>query len=121
MKLKRTAAKATLLGAMSIAAAGFGAGLAYADPPFPTPPWPIPAPGSGPGASVEAPGDTAPSGRGFLSPPGHDGPMPQDAVVPMWAPPAPPPPFWAPWLPVVWNTELNAWGVYWNNSFQTLP
>ena len=32
MKLKPTAAKATLIGAMSIAAAGFGAGLAHADP-----------------------------------------------------------------------------------------
>jgi len=46
MKLKRTAAKATLVGAMSIAAAGFGAGLAHADPPFPTPPpWPVPSSG----------------------------------------------------------------------------
>ena len=46
MKLKRTATKATLMGAMSIAAAGFGAGLAHADPPFPTPPpWPVPSSG----------------------------------------------------------------------------
>ena len=28
--------------------------------------------------------------------------------------------FRAPWLPVVWNTELNAWGVWWNGGFQTL-
>jgi hypothetical protein len=47
--------------------------------------------------------------------------MPEDAVVPMWAPPAPPPPFWAPWLPVVWNPDVNAWGVWWNGTFQTLP
>src|SRR5258705_10209034 len=121
MKLKRTAAKATLVGAMSIAAAGFGAGLAHADPPFPTPPpWPIPAPDDGPGANVAAPGNPAPAGHDLLPPPGHGGPMPQDAVVPMWAPPAPPPPIWAPWQPVVWNTELNAWGVWWNGSFQTL-
>jgi len=46
MKLKRTATKATLMGAMRIAAAGFGAGLAHADPPFPTPPpWPVPSSG----------------------------------------------------------------------------
>jgi hypothetical protein len=121
MKLKRTAAKATLVGALSIAAAGFGAGLAHADPPFPTPPpWPVPAPADGPGANAGAPGNPLPPGRDFMPPPGHGGPMPQDAVVPMWAPPAPPPPFWAPWLPVVWNTELNAWGVWWNGSFQTL-
>jgi len=121
MKLKRTAAKATLVGAMSIAAAGFGAGLAHADPPFPNPPpWPVPATDDGPGANVAAPGNPAPPGRDFAPPPGHSGPMPQDAVVPVWAPPAPPPPFWAPWLSVVWNTELNAWGVWWNGSFQTL-
>ena len=106
MKIERTAAKATLVGAVSIAAAGFLAGLAHADPPFPTPP---PVPGNGPGADKR------------MLPPGHDGPMPQDAVVPMWAPPAPPPPFWAPWLPVVWNTDINAWGVWWNGDFQTLP
>jgi hypothetical protein len=46
--------------------------------------------------------------------------MPQDAVVPMWAPPAPSPPVWAPWQPDVWNTELNPSGVWWNGSFQTL-
>jgi hypothetical protein len=37
----------------------------------------------------------------------------------MWSPPAPPPSFWAPWLPVVWHTELNAWGVV-DGGFQTL-
>jgi hypothetical protein len=121
MKRKRTAAKITLIGAMSIAAAGFGAGLAHADPPLPTPPpLPIPTPDDGPGAKVGAPGNPLPPGQGYMPPPGHTGPTPQDAVVPMWAPPAPSPPSWAPWLPVVWNTEINAWGVWWNGSFQTL-
>lgn len=121
MKLKRTAAKATFVGAMSIAAAGFGAGMAQADPRFPSPPpWPIPAPDNGPGANVAPPGNPAPPGLDYAPPPGHGGPMPLDAVAPMWAPPAPPPPFWAPSLPVVWNTELNAWGVWWNGGFQTL-
>jgi hypothetical protein len=115
MKLKRTAAKIALTGAMSIAAAGFGAGLAQADPPNP-PPWPIPGPDLGPGANVGWPGNPSPPGQGYLPPPGHR----DDVVVPVWAPPPPPPPFWAPWLPVEWNTELNAWGVYWNGSFQTL-
>ncbi|MFG1929201.1 hypothetical protein ACGFK1_00890 [Mycobacterium sp. NPDC048908] len=96
MKRKRSAAEATLVGVVSLAAATFGAGMAQADPPQPTPPPPVPVPG-------------------------HDGPIPQDAVVPMWAPPAPPPPFWAPWLPVVWNTDLSTWGVWWNGSFLTLP
>jgi hypothetical protein len=119
MKLRRTAATATLAGAMSIAAAVFGAGLAHADPPFPTPP-PVPPSNHSPGVNLGAPGNPAPPGQGFQPPQGHDGPIPQDAVVPMWAPPAPPPPFWAPWLPVVWNTDLNAWGVWWNGTFQTL-
>ena len=117
MKLKQTAAKATLAGALSIAAAGFGAALAQAEPPFPPPP-PPPIPGLdfGPGANVGGPGNPLPPGQGYLPPPGHR----DDLVVPTWAPPAPPPPFWAPWLPVVWNTELNAWGVWWNGGFQTL-
>lgn len=94
MKLKRTAAKATFVGAMSIAAAGFGAGMAQADPRFPSPPpWPIPAPDNGPGANVAPPGNPAPPGLDYAPPPGHGGPMPLDAVAPMWAPPAPPPPF----------------------------
>jgi hypothetical protein len=118
MKLKRTAAKAALVGAMSIAAAGFGAGLAHADPPFPTPPpWPIPAPDYGPGANVGGPGNPYPPGQNYAPPPGHGGP---ESVAPMWAPSAPPPPYWAPWLPVEWNWEMNAWGVWWNGGFQTL-
>lgn len=106
MKRRRLAARATLVGAMGITAAALGTGWAHADPSSPAPP-PRPVP--------------APPGRDFVPPPGHEGPMPEDAVVPMWAPPAPPPPFWAPWLPVVWNPDLNAWGVWWNGTFQTLP
>jgi hypothetical protein len=43
-----------------------------------------------------------------------------NAAAPMWAPKQPPPPPWAPWLPVEWNWEMNAWGVWWNGGFQTL-
>jgi hypothetical protein len=120
MKLKRIAAKATLAGALSVAAVSLGTGLAQAEPfPAPPPPWPVPAPDYGPGANVGGPGNPAPPGLNYLPPPGHGGPMP-NAVAPMWAPPPPPPPFWAPWLPVEWNWELNAWGVWWNGGFQTL-
>ena len=43
MKLKKTAAKATLAGALGAAAVVLGAGLAQANPPFPVPPpWPVP-------------------------------------------------------------------------------
>jgi hypothetical protein len=51
-----------------------------------------------------------------MPPPGHIAAPPP----PYWAPPPPPPPYWAPWLPVEWNWELNAWGVWWNGGFQTL-
>ena len=70
MKLKRTAAKATLVGAMSIAAAGFGAGLAHADPPFPPPPWPAPALDDGPGANVGEPGQSGAPGTRLRIPAG---------------------------------------------------
>ncbi len=114
MKLRKTAAKATVLGVMAIAAAGVGSGLANADPHKPLPPWPIPGPDLGPGANVAGPGTPWP--------PGHGGPMPQSyrGDVPDWAPPAPPPPYWAPWLPVEWNWDFNAWGVYVNGGFQTI-
>ena len=59
MKLKKTAVKATLVGAMGAAAVGLGAGMAQADP-FPAPPpWPMPAPAD-PGVSVEGPSLNAP-------------------------------------------------------------
>lgn len=32
---------------------------------------------------------------------------------PAWAAPQPPPPFWAPWAPVVWNADFGGWG-FWN-------
>lgn len=120
MKLTKTAAAVTLAGALGVAACRLGVGLAQADPP---PPAPTPPPGgptttiNGPSVGV-APGN--PPGQDFLPPQGHSGPMPPDMVAPPWAPPAPPPPAWAPWLPVVWNSDLQAWGVWWNNSFHPL-
>ena len=37
------------------------------------------------------------------------------AGAPVWAPPQPPPPFWAPWASVVWNPDVNGWG-FWNGG-----
>jgi hypothetical protein len=114
MNLRKTAAKSTLVGALSVAAVGLGTGLSQAEPPFPPPPpAPIPAPDYGPGANYWVPGTPLPPGQNYQPPPGHSAP-------PVWAPPPPPPPFWAPWLPVVWNAEFQAWGVWWNGGFQTL-
>ncbi|HYZ68167.1 MAG TPA: hypothetical protein VE666_10260 [Mycobacterium sp.] len=121
MTLRKTAAKATLAGALTVAALGLGTGLAQAGPPGPPPPpWPIPSP-DGPGANFAGPGNPLPPGQGYLPPPGHTGfAAQQDLVAPDWAPPAPPPPTWAPWLPVVWNWDAKAWGVMWNGGFQPL-
>ena len=116
MKLKRTAAKTTFVGAMSIAAAGFDAGMAQADPRCPSPPpWPTPALETGQGANVAPPRNPALDYRLRVT-----------AVRCRWMRSHPRGlrrhrrAFWAPSLPVVWNTELNAWGVWWNGGFQTL-
>ena len=111
MRLRKIAAQAVLAGALG--AAALGAGAAQADPHGPPgPPW-IPDPG--PGANVGAPGNPLPPGQGYLPPPGHRGDL--DGVIPVWAPPPPLPPVWAPWLPVVWNDDLPGWGVWWNGGF----
>lgn len=106
---------AAALGAIALAAAG--PGFAQADPNGPPQPPVVPAPGvpSGPGGTAGPPGKPLPPGQGYLPPAGHHAQI--DEVVPAWAPPAPPPPLWAPWLPVVWNADLPAWGVWWNGGF----
>lgn len=112
MKLNKTAAQATLVGAMGAAAVGLGMGVAQADPMFPAPPpppWPIPAPAD-PGVSVEGPSFDAPG----ISVQGPDA----NIAPPVWAPPRPPSPPWAPFAPVSWNTEAQAWGVYTAAGFQ---
>jgi hypothetical protein len=114
MHLKKFAAEATLAGAVGFAALGAGTGLAHADPFWPTPP-PPPIPAPGPGANVGWPGNPLPPGQNYQPPPGH-----ADDVVPVWAPPAPPPPPWAPWTQVVWNAEVQGWGVWWNGGFTPL-
>jgi hypothetical protein len=120
MNLKTTAARAILAGAVVFAALVLGAGLANAESPLPTPPPPPSPTPAEPGIIVGGPGNPVPPGRIFVPPPGHSGPISRDAVAPEWAPPVPPPPSWAPWLPVVWNSDVQAWGVWWNGLFITL-
>ncbi|BBX03698.1 hypothetical protein BST36_25855 [Mycolicibacterium moriokaense] len=114
MNVKKRVVTAICAGALAGAALGIGSGVANAGPkwPGPPPPWPVP----GPGANFGGPGNPLPPGHGGLPPPGH-----RNYVVPVWAPPAPPPPYWAPWLPVEWNSELNVWGVHWNGEFRAAP
>ena len=113
MKLRKMAAGAVVSGALGAAALGVGAGIVNADPKWPAPPpWPVP----GPGVNVGAPGNPFPPGHDGFPPPGHR----DDFVVPVWAPPKPLPPPWAPWVPVEWNWEMNAWGFWWDGGFRTL-
>jgi len=112
MNLKKRVVTAICAGALASGALGIGAGFANADPKWPGPPWPPP----GPGVNVGGPGHPLPPGQRGLPPPGHRG-----VIVPVWAPPPPPPPYWAPWLPVEWNSEVNAWGVQWEGGFRTAP
>lgn len=122
MTLKKIAARAVATSALGLAGLGVGAGLAHADPlgPIPTPPFP------NPGVNAGAPGNPLPAGHGYLPPPGHGGPLPQDripftatpawvvvpVVPPMGTPPAPPLPDWAAGLQVVWDPDLGTWGVW---------
>ncbi|BBZ53056.1 hypothetical protein [Mycolicibacterium phocaicum] len=126
MTLKKTAARAVATSMLGLAGLGVGAGLAQADPHTPMPP-PPPVPGmTGPGVNAGTPGNPLPPGHGYLPPPGHGGPMPQDripftatpswvlvpVVPPMGTPPAPALPDWATGMQVVWNPDLGAWGVW---------
>lgn len=139
MNTKKLAAGIATAGMLGMGGLGLGAGLALADPPGPKPnpgnsdrngngngvpglPSVIP----GPGVNAGLPGNPLPPGLGYLPPPGHGGPMPQDRIllpeVPGWvvnpvlppvgAPPLPALPNWAEGLTIVWNPELNAWGVW---------
>jgi hypothetical protein len=135
MKLKKTAVKATLAGALGAAAVGLGAGLSHADP-FLPPPWPTPTdPGlsvqgpsvSGPGIDLQGPSGSIGSpfepGASVEGPsvngPGVSLQGPSGSIAPPpWAPPQPPPPPWAPFAPVQWNAEANVWGVYTAAGFQ---
>ena len=140
MDMKKLAAAAATAGLLGLG----GAAAAHADPHTPPPspsgpgnsdhnanpgngsPTQWPATITGPGVNAGAPGNPLPPGQGFLPPPGHGGPMPQDRIpfpsTPSWvtmpvlpplgAPPQPTLPDWATGLPVFWDPDLAAWGVW---------
>lgn len=141
MDMKKLTASVATAGLLGLGGLGIAAGVAQADPPA--------NPGNssgqgngngngnvprldlitGPGVNAGAPGNPLPPGLGYLPPPGHGGPMPQDTFllgeVPSWvitpvlppegAPLQPELPDWATGLSVVWNPDLQAWGV-WNED-----
>jgi hypothetical protein len=121
MKLTRIAAKTTVAAALGAGALGLGTGLAHADNGF----WPTPPPG--PGVNVGGPGNPLPPGHDGFPPPGHLRWVPNNTdyvtppgAVPPWAPPAPAAPSWAPLAPVVWNSDLQVWGIWLGSSFVAL-
>lgn len=134
MDIKTFAAGVATAGLLGMGGLGL-AGSAQADPSTPPPsptspgnsdhaPWPTTV--TGPGVNAGSPGNPMPPGQGYLPPPGHGGPMPQDRypfdAVPAWvtapvtppadAPTRPPLPDWAAGLTVTWNPDLGAWGVW---------
>jgi hypothetical protein len=153
MEMKRFAAGLATAGLLGMGGFGVGLGVAQADPHTPPNPGnsdhgnsgqgnpdsggPADRPDTvtGPGVNAGTPGNPLPPGLGYLPPPGHGGPMPQDRItfptVPDWvihqiepplgSPPKPLPdqlPDWATGLTVVWNPDLGAWGV-WNPDTDT--
>ncbi|KRE28501.1 hypothetical protein ASG82_07160 [Mycobacterium sp. Soil538] len=153
MDVKKIAAGFATAGVLGLGGFGAVAGLAQADPASPPPhgpgstdhpgdpggngqgtgnPGPRPTTVTGPGVNAGDPGTPLPPGLGYLPPPGHGGPMPQDRIAfpeaPSWVttpvtppegtPPAPELPDWAEGLPVVWNPDLGVWGV-WDSSTGT--
>jgi hypothetical protein len=139
MDMKKLTASVATAGLLGFGGLGMAAGLAQADPP--ANPGnsngqgdgngnaPRPAPITGPGVNAGDPGNPLPPGLGYLPPPGHGGPLPQNTFVlgeaPSWvitpvlppegAPLQPELPEWAAGLSVVWNPDLQAWGV-WNDD-----
>ncbi|PRC46191.1 hypothetical protein C6A85_91325 [Mycobacterium sp. ITM-2017-0098] len=141
MDMKKLTASVATAGLLGLGGLGMATGLAQADPP--ANPGnsngqgngqgngnvPRPDVVTGPGVNVGAPGNPLPPGLGYLPPPGHGGPLPQNTIVlpetPAWvitpvlppvgAPLQPELPDWAEGLSLVWNPDLQAWGV-WNGD-----
>jgi len=112
MNLNKIAACATMAVALGLGAVG-GAGFAQAKPhdPFPC---------IAPGGNCWVPGD--PPGHNPWGPPGQvmQGNPPVLGLT--GVPPGHWGEVWAPWagapeLPVVWNNDLVAWGVWWADQF----
>ncbi|KWX65539.1 hypothetical protein [Mycobacterium sp. NAZ190054] len=138
MDVKKLTAGVATAGVLGLG--GLAAGVAQAEPPSPRPdnpghsdnpgnPGQRPTTVTGPGVNAGEPGNPLPPGLDYLPTPGHGGPLPEDRIelpeTPSWvttpvlppegAPPQPEAPEWAADLPVVWNPDLEVWGV-WNED-----
>lgn len=141
MKLNRIAATAAMTGALGSAALGIGAGFAQADPsgpggpgpnvpgpnipgpnvPGPNVPGQQPGPGyipgqpicsGGPGVNCNGPGSPLPPGQNGFPPPGQYNDPDRYGLPATWIAPGT-----DVALPVVFNAELGAWGVYTTTGF----
>jgi hypothetical protein len=137
--VKKIAAGVATAGLLGLGGLGVGVGLAQADPhssghgnsdnpgnSVNQSPAPRPTTVTGPGVNAGEPGNPLPPGLGYLPPPGHGGPMPQDRItfpttpswvttpvtLPVGAPPQPQLPDWATGLTPVFNPDLGVWGVW---------
>ena len=137
MSLKKITAGAAMVGALGLGSLG-ASSLAQAKPHDPVPPPIPPIPGPGHGSGVWEPGD--PPGHNPFGPPGqvkkdpviNGVPNPFYGVPPghwddpalfgvpvVWLPPGVPD---VPGpLPVVWNPDVLAWGVWWVDRFIPIP
>jgi hypothetical protein len=136
MNLNKFAATAVLAGALGSAGLGIGAGLAQADPQIPGPgpnvpgpdvpgpngpghQWPghqgpgLPICNGGPGVNCNGPGTPLPPGHGGLvPPPGHYNDPVGYGLPAVWGPDLDGPQF-----PVVFNPDVNQWGVFVDGRF----
>lgn len=105
MRLNRIAASAAIAGALTSGALGVGAGFAQADPYGPNPP--VPGCVGGPGANCNGPGTPMPPGQRGFPPPGHFNDPVGFGYPARWTPPGQPGDY-----PVVFNPDVNQWGVF---------
>lgn len=112
MRLNRFAATAAMAGAFGSAALGIGAGIAQADPHGPNIPGPV---CNGPGVNCNGPGHPLPPGQHGFPPPGHyNDPVGYGYPATWHNPPGDYPPGD---YPVVFNPDVNQWGVFIDGRF----
>lgn len=141
MYLKKIAATAAMAAGLGSAALGIGAGLAQADPNGPNIPGPnvpgpnVPGPNvpgqgpgrghesvpglpicsGGPGVNCNGPGTPLPPGQNGFPPPGHYNDPIGYGLPATWIAPGT-----DVALPVVFNPEVGAWGVFTTSGFVSI-
>lgn len=108
MTLKKFVAGAAMTGGLAFGAFGLGAGIAQADPHGPNC-------NNGPGVNCNQPGSPLPPGQNGFPPPGHYNDPISYGLPATWIAPNT-----NVELPVVFNPDVGAWGVFTANGFVSL-